>query len=96
VARELTKRHEEFARGVLSELTAIFSAPDKARGEMVLLIDRTPLDEENTPDSLAQRLAARVAELEREGFAPREALKRAARELSVKRDEAYRLLAAQN
>lgn len=96
VARELTKLHEEIARGVLSELAAIFSAPDKARGEMVLLIDRTPLDEENTPDSLAQRLAARVAELEREGFAPREALKRAARELSVKRDEAYRLLAAQN
>src|SRR5687767_5581148 len=39
VARELTKLHEEIARGRLSELAARFSAED-ARGEMVLIIDR--------------------------------------------------------
>ena len=41
VARELTKMHEEIARGRLSELAEKFSSSDKARGEMVLIIDRT-------------------------------------------------------
>jgi 16S rRNA (cytidine1402-2'-O)-methyltransferase len=96
VARELTKLHEEIVRGTLSELAQLFSAPAKARGEMVLLIDRTHLSDENVAENIASRLVARVAELENDGLAPREALKRAARELGLKRDEAYRLLAGQN
>ena len=93
VARELTKLYEEVARGTLSELAQAFSAPEKARGEMVLLIDRTPLSVTNTEETIERRLAALVAELEAGGLTARDALKRAARELSVKRDEAYRLLA---
>src|ERR1041385_3845884 len=38
VARELTKLHEEFARGKLSELAERFSKPANARGEIVLII----------------------------------------------------------
>jgi 16S rRNA (cytidine1402-2'-O)-methyltransferase len=41
VARELTKLHEEIARGRLTELIARFSGEQAARGEMVLIIDRT-------------------------------------------------------
>ena len=93
VARELTKLYEEVARGTLSELAQAFSAPEKARGEMVLLIDRTPLSVTNTEETIERRLAALVAELEAGGLTARDALKRAARELGVKRDEAYRLLA---
>jgi 16S rRNA (cytidine1402-2'-O)-methyltransferase len=96
VARELTKLHEEIVRGTLSELAQLFSAPAKARGEMVLLIDRTHLSDENVAENIASRLVARVAELENDGLAPREALKRAARESGLKRDEAYRLLTGQN
>src|SRR6267143_5597999 len=40
VARELTKLHEEVARGRLSELAVRFSASESVRGEMVLMIDR--------------------------------------------------------
>ena len=46
VARELTKMHEEIARGRLSELAARFSSAENARGEMVLIIDRDVIRDE--------------------------------------------------
>jgi 16S rRNA (cytidine1402-2'-O)-methyltransferase len=96
VARELTKIHEEIARGSLRELIQRFSAV--ARGEMVLVISGAAVDEasatgETEPASL--RLIERVSELEREGVDAKSALKKAARELGMKRAEAYRVLVAQ-
>jgi 16S rRNA (cytidine1402-2'-O)-methyltransferase len=93
VARELTKLHEEFVRGRLSELVERFSNPEKARGEMVLLIGAhdTPPAETGT-ESPSVKLMRRVTELESEGVDAKAALKRAARELGLKRDEAYRLM----
>ena len=46
VARELTKMHEEVVRGRLGELAERFSYPENARGEMVLIIDRTMIKTE--------------------------------------------------
>ena len=96
VARELTKLHEEIARGRLSELAARFTPDHTARGEMVLLIDRTPIDDAATREhsSAITSIAALVADLEAQGLDHRAALKRAARELGLTRDEAYRRLAA--
>lgn len=97
VARELTKLHEEILRGRLSELAARFGDGDPARGEMVLVIDREVIKEEgddersSSPSSVAERVAA----LEAEGLDPRAALKRAARELGLSRDEAYRRLTSE-
>jgi len=95
VARELTKLHEEFARGRLSELAARFSAEQAARGEMVLLIDRDEVEGGADKAETAASVAERVAALEAEGLDPRSALKRAARELKLTRDEAYRRLTAE-
>jgi 16S rRNA (cytidine1402-2'-O)-methyltransferase len=95
VARELTKLHEEIARGRLSELAARFSDAHSARGEMVLVIDRNVIEEEGAGESLEASVAARVAALEAEGLDPRAALKRAARELGLSRDEAYRRLTSE-
>lgn len=96
VARELTKLHEEFARASLSELARKFSAPQSARGEMVLLIDRTVISPSVTDEEIAMvNIAERVAALEAEGLDRRAALKRAARELGLNRDEAYRRLVAE-
>jgi 16S rRNA (cytidine1402-2'-O)-methyltransferase len=98
VARELTKLHEEIARGSLRELIQRFGAGGTARGEMVLVVSGAIIDEESTTEDTApasQRLLARVSELEREGLDAKAALKKAARELGVKRAEAYRLLVAQ-
>ncbi|MFL6286272.1 MAG: 16S rRNA (cytidine(1402)-2'-O)-methyltransferase [Pyrinomonadaceae bacterium] len=97
VARELTKLHEEIARGRLSELAARFTDEASARGEMVLVIDREVIEGEggaaSSPSSSS--VAERVAALEAEGLDPRAALKRAARELGLTRDEAYRRLTSE-
>jgi 16S rRNA (cytidine1402-2'-O)-methyltransferase len=98
VARELTKLHEEIARGSLSELAQRFAAGAPARGEMVLLIsgaNETELRAGAGSEDAPARLCARVIELEREGLDAKVALKKAARELGLKRAEAYRLMVAQ-
>jgi hypothetical protein len=63
---------------------------------MVLLIDREVIeggDAVGAPS--AASVAERVAALEAEGLDPRAALKRAARELGLTRDEAYRRLTSE-
>ncbi|MGI9065544.1 MAG: 16S rRNA (cytidine(1402)-2'-O)-methyltransferase [Pyrinomonadaceae bacterium] len=95
VARELTKMHEEVVRGRLSELAERFLSPENARGEMVLIIDRTVLKSEFANNASVVSIASLVAALEAEGLDHRAALKKAARELGVSRDEAYRRLAAE-
>jgi 16S rRNA (cytidine1402-2'-O)-methyltransferase len=97
VARELTKLHEEIARGRLSELAEKFSGEHAARGEMVLVIDRNVIEDADAPVGETQvSLAALVATYERdEGLDQRAALKRAARQLGLSRDEAYRRLVAE-
>ena len=99
VARELTKLHEQFARGRLDELAEGFSDGNQARGEIVLLIAgaqlANDLDQGLEAVSASQALAERVSQLEREGLNEKAALKKAARALGLKRDEAYRLMLAQ-
>jgi 16S rRNA (cytidine1402-2'-O)-methyltransferase len=96
VARELTKLHEEVVRGRLGELAARFAAAGAARGEMVLVIDRGVIEEgAGVEKDSAAGVAARVAALEAEGLDQRAALKRAARELGLTRDEAYRRLTSE-
>ncbi|MDT5269795.1 MAG: rRNA (cytidine1402-2-O)-methyltransferase [Acidobacteriota bacterium] len=96
VARELTKMHEEIIRGRLSELATHFTTGGAARGEMVLVIDRDVIEEEGTGlTQTTASVAERVAALEAEGLDPRAALKRAARELGLTRDEAYRRLTSE-
>lgn len=101
VARELTKLHEEIVRGSLAGLRQRFSQNPTARGEMVLIIsgaserrlDATQFSDEIEDQS--RRLSKRVRELEGEGLDAKVALKKAARELGIKRAEAYRLVVAQ-
>ena len=96
VARELTKIHEEMARGRLSELARRFGGEETARGEIVLMIDRKVIyEEDKTGSEPASSVAERVAALEREGVEMRAALKRVARELGLSRPEAYRRLVAE-
>jgi len=95
VARELTKMHEEIARGRLSELAARFSSAQSARGEMVLIIDRAVIEVEGGKDEAAPSIAALVTKLENEGLDHRAALKKVARELGLSRAEAYRRLVAE-
>ncbi|HEV8588440.1 MAG TPA: 16S rRNA (cytidine(1402)-2'-O)-methyltransferase [Pyrinomonadaceae bacterium] len=97
VARELTKLHEEFARGTLAELVEHFSGKPSIRGEIVLMIsgrggEPAPAEATTTPE---QQLRDRVDQLERDGLDSKVALKQAARELGIKRADAYRMMVAQ-
>jgi 16S rRNA (cytidine1402-2'-O)-methyltransferase len=94
VARELTKMHEETVRGRLSQLASHFGAAENARGEMVLVIDRVVIQSESEKVG-GESIAELVAKLENEGLDHRAALKRAARDLGLSRDEAYRRLASE-
>jgi 16S rRNA (cytidine1402-2'-O)-methyltransferase len=94
VARELTKMHEEILRGRLGELAAHFASAEKARGEMVLIIDRAVIEAGAETEKVVT-IAELVARLENEGLDHRAALKKAARELGLSRDEAYRRLVAE-
>ncbi len=89
VARELTKLHEETARGSLSELAERYSR-ESVKGEVVLIIERAalaaPKHEAPTPISISER----VKELEKEGVDHKAALKKAAKEFGVSKSEAYR------
>jgi len=95
VARELTKLHEEIARGSLSELAERFSSAESARGEMVLVIDRNVIHGEGETSDAVESLGTLVTKFENEGLDHRAALKKAARELGLSRDEAYRRLVAE-
>jgi len=90
VARELTKIHEEFSRGTLSELVSKFSTAS-VRGEIVLLIDRAR-ETATKPPASPEALLARIAEIEDEGHDHKSALKRAAKEFALAKSEAYRIV----
>jgi 16S rRNA (cytidine1402-2'-O)-methyltransferase len=94
VARELTKLHEEFVRGSLSQL----KLPDgTARGEIVLLIGPPVPGQPRQPSS--EPMASIAEEIERllsaEGLDQKSALKRIARERGISKSEAYRLMIAE-
>jgi 16S rRNA (cytidine1402-2'-O)-methyltransferase len=88
LAREVTKLHEEFRRGRLSELEVSLEERP-ARGEITLLIGAAEPAEAKQAES-AQSLAERVEELMRQAKLDRkEALKLAAKERGLTRGDAY-------
>jgi 16S rRNA (cytidine1402-2'-O)-methyltransferase len=95
VARELTKLHEEIVRGRLSELAARFAASENARGEIVLLIDRQRENSEASAGEPVESISTLVDRFENEGLDHRAALKQAAKQFGLSRDEAYRRLVAE-
>jgi len=90
VARELTKLHEEFLRGPVSEVRATLTARATVRGEIVLLF--VPAAASSIENQSAS-IAAEVRELmQKESLAEKDALKRVARARGMAKSEAYREL----
>jgi 16S rRNA (cytidine1402-2'-O)-methyltransferase len=98
IAREITKLHEEFLRGTISDLiNRIAERPIK--GEMVLLIG--PPGEENSSASCRTESHSSILEeveslMRSEGIERKSALKRVARARGISRSEAYRLLVGES
>ena len=88
VARELTKLHEQFVRGALSEIEMA-----ETRGEMVLLIGPAASDAtEKVNTSILEEVEAAIRD---EGIDRKSALKRVARARHISKSEAYRLMLAE-
>src|SRR5579859_3508617 len=89
LARELTKVHEEFLRGAVSEVRQRLAERESLRGEMVLLLEARPAAENASGGSITERLR----DLEKaEGLTEKDALKRIAKERGVSKSELWREL----
>jgi len=89
LAREVTKLHEEFLRGKLSEI-AVSLEERPARGEITLLIGTPDTSEARNHADSTQSLAARGEELMHQAKLDRkDALKLAAKERGLTRRAAY-------
>jgi 16S rRNA (cytidine1402-2'-O)-methyltransferase len=85
VARELTKKFEEFARGTVAELAARFSETP-ARGEVVIVIGGAS---QSPPDEASLRTIS--SQLRADGVPAREIVERLTSEHGAARNLAYRL-----
>ncbi|GGH01309.1 16S rRNA (cytidine(1402)-2'-O)-methyltransferase [Silvibacterium dinghuense] len=91
LARELTKLHEEFLRGTVTEVESLLAERDRVRGEMVLLVEVQPATAGEAAGTVS--LLERIAELAKsEGLDEMAALKRIAKERGVSKSELYREL----
>jgi 16S rRNA (cytidine1402-2'-O)-methyltransferase len=90
VARELTKLHEEFLRGTVSEIKANLAARDRVRGEITLLVEALPI---TVAQQSKASLLTQLQHLEStEGLSEKDALKRLARESNQSKSDLYREL----
>jgi 16S rRNA (cytidine1402-2'-O)-methyltransferase len=89
LARELTKLHEEFLRGTVSEIRKQLAERPSVRGEMVLLFSPSPQEIAAPTRSIAAEVAALI---QAESLSEKDALKRIARERGISKSEAYREL----
>jgi len=89
VARELTKVHEEFLRGTVSEVSNTLGARPAIKGEITLLIGR--------PIAVARALGdadltSEVAEIEASGKSRMEAIKTLAKRYGIGKRDVYKAL----
>jgi len=92
VCRELTKLHEEIARGTAAMLLADFESRDAVKGEIVIVID-APTKEERAEDACdaADSARERAVQLSVAGERPKSIAKTIAAEFGIPRNEAYEI-----
>ena len=88
LARELTKLHEEFLRGSVSDVRAQLVERERVRGEMVVLVEAQPSASAGAVEESISALVERL--IQEEGLSEKDALKRAARERGMGKSEVYR------
>ncbi len=94
VAREVTKLHEEFLRGRVSDVSATLKSRDAVKGEITLLIGKAE-EEEKARDSTGSRVSVRQRVeqiMAEEKLDEKAALKKVAKERGISKSEAYREL----
>jgi len=104
VAREMTKLHEEFIRGSLEEIIQLLEK-EPHKGEMVIVLEganpdlnskKWQLSQKREPQPSIQELRLQLESMVKDsmaqGYAKNHALKKAAAEMGISRNEAYELL----
>ena len=89
VARELTKLHEEFRAGTLTELAGYYSE-HPPRGEITIVLEGTGAPAE-PPDRTGEAVE-QATRLLAEGLTRREVVRRISETLGLPRNDAYRLV----
>jgi 16S rRNA (cytidine1402-2'-O)-methyltransferase len=89
VAREMTKMHEEFLSGRVSEVLATLEERDRVYGEITIVFD-APIREatEVTPD----QLRAEFERLRESGMRRNDAVKAVAEKFGMRKNDVYRVL----
>ena len=85
-AREITKKHEEFIRGTLSEVIEIC---DELKGEMVIVMEGAS-DDVLTEDLPFSVINEKIQNYIREGFSTKEAIKKVAKDHGLSKNELYK------
>ncbi len=84
LARELTKKHEEFIRGNIIEVLEIVST---LKGEMVVVIEGAKKEKDIVS---TMQLSAKIDEYIAEGMTSKEAIKKVAKEFGVSKNDLYK------
>lgn len=88
LARELTKRYEEFIRGSLAELLN-WAEESQLRGEFCLIVEGSSQVEETQEDWRFLSVIDHVKELESQGLSSKEAIKKVAQLRELPKREVY-------
>ena len=85
IARELTKLHEEYIRGTISEVIEVL---DDIKGEMVVIVEgNNEIDKVSDDD-----IITKVNELVSINVSKKDAIKRVAKELNINKNYVYDLV----
>ena len=87
LARELTKQHEEFIRGPLSELVEL--DPATLKGEMVLIVDGRK--DEVKPDLNNEEIYQMVKNFVGMGMSTKDAIKRVSEITEISKNQVYKI-----
>jgi len=93
VAREMTKMHEEFIHGRISEILAELRARDAVRGEITIVLGAAERKSETLPAS--QVLRHELERLRDGGMRRNDAVKALAEKYGVSRNELYKSIAGE-
>lgn len=85
IARELTKKHEEFIRGTITEVLEIC---DDLKGEMVLVVEGSK--DESEPNQDMPDVQSQIQKYIEHGLTTNEAIKKVAKEQGLSKNDIYK------
>lgn len=87
LARELTKKHEEFIRGTIEEVLEIV---DDLKGEMVIVVEGSQNIKDDGEDAAVPLVHEQIKQYIDGGLTTNEAIKRVAKERGLSRNDVYK------